>query len=187
MKELSPNKQKVLLLLLAGAALGLSYSPGRHGRILKSLSREWKNIDQRRLREEIRELYRSKLIETRTNEDGSTTLLLTNKGKARALTYKFTEMHITKQKWNGQWHMVVADIPEKLGKTKTRQTRDALRRKLLQLGFYPLQETVWVIPWPCEQEIEFIVEYFGLRKYVRYGILSYIDNDLHLRKIYDLI
>lgn len=187
MKELSPNKQKILLLLVTGVALGFAYTPRSQGKLLKGLTKGWKHIDQHRVREEIRELYRSQLIETRTNEDGSTTLFLTKKGKARALTYHFAEMRIPKDKWDGQWRMVIADIPEKLGKRKTKKMRDALRHKLLQLGFYPLQETVWVIPWPCEEEVEFLIEYFDLRRYVRFGLLSYIDNDLRLRKAYDLL
>lgn len=186
MKELSPNKQKILLLLLTGIALGFAYTPKSQGKLLRGLTRGWKQIDQRSVKEEIRELYRSNLIETRANEDGSTTLLLTDKGRVKALTYHFAEMRIPTNRWDGQWRVVIADIPEKLGKTKTRQLRDALRRKLLSVGFYPLQETVWVIPWSCEKEIEFLIEYFGLRRYVRFGILSRIDNDSHLRKIYRL-
>ena len=42
MKKLSPTKQKILLLLFAGVALGFSYMPNRQGKIMKSFSKEWK-------------------------------------------------------------------------------------------------------------------------------------------------
>ncbi|MBI2577505.1 MAG: hypothetical protein HYV77_01530 [Candidatus Wildermuthbacteria bacterium] len=186
MKELSPNKQKILLLLFTGIALGFSYSPNRQGKIIKAFSKEWKRIDQKKVSKEIAELYRSKLIKTKENPDGSITLFLTDKGKMKALNYRYKDMKISKQKWDGQWRMVIADVPEQLGHAKTRYARDALRSKLLKFGFYPLQKSVWIAPWECEQEIEFIIEYLGLREYTRYGTLSKIDNDLHLRKIFSL-
>ena len=148
---------------------------------MKSFSKEWKKIEQRRINEEIRELYKSKLVEAQQNKDGSTTLVLTDKGKMRALTYHFASIEIPKAQWDGLWRVVIFDIPEKL-----RHGRDVLRQKLCELGFYELQKSVFTFPYPCEQEVEFVIEYFGLKKYVRYGVLSHIDNDLHLRKIFHL-
>jgi len=54
------------------------------------------------------------------------------------------------------------------------------------LGFYELQKSVWIFPYECKNEIDFIVEFFGLRKYVRFGILESINNELHLKKIFNL-
>jgi len=34
--------------------------------------------------------------------------------------------------------------------------------------------------------MNFIVDFFGLEKYVNYGVLESIDNDAQLRKIFDL-
>jgi len=86
-----------------------------------------------------------------------------------------------KEKWDGQWRMVIFDIPEDL-----RKARDALRSKLKELGFCELQKSVFVFPYECKDEIDFIVEFFGVREYVRYGILRSIDNDPHLRRIFHL-
>ena len=99
----------------------------------------------------------------------------------RALTYRFEEMRIEGRTWDGKWRLVVFDIPEKL-----RKGRDALRAKIKELGFYELQKSVFVFPYECRDEIDFIVEFFGLRKYVRYGVLEFIDNELHLKEIFDL-
>ena len=41
-------------------------------------------------------------------------------------------------------------------------------------------------PYECRKEIRFIIKFFRMEKYVRYGVLSMIDNDLDLRKIFKL-
>ncbi len=178
---MSATKEKILLLLLAGTSLGFTHQPYRQWKILNQTVRAWKNIDKKELRKEIKNLYKSKMISQKTNNDGSFTIFLTDKGKAKALTYHFQEMVIKKDNWDGKWRIVVFDIPERL-----RKGRDALRLKIKELGFYELQKSVFVFPYECKDEIDFVVEFFNLRKYVRFGILEKIDNDIHLRKIFNL-
>jgi len=178
---MSTVKQKILLLLLSGIAFGYSYTPQRQWRILKGLAQEWRRINEKQLRIEINNLYKSKVIEKKENPDGSYAISLTEKGKLKALTYHFQKMKIETEKWDGKWRLVVFDIPEKIKKG-----RDALREKLKQLGFYELQKSVFVFPYKCKDEIDFIIEFFQLRKYVRFGVLESIDNELHLKKIFNL-
>lgn len=179
---MKPIKEKILLILSSGLALGFTYSPNKQYKILKFAAKEWQKINERELNKEIRELYNSRLVKARENPDGSFTYVLTKKGKLKALTYQFQDMEINKSKWDGKWRVVIFDIPEKLKKS-----RDVLRWKLKQLEFYELQKSVFVFPYQCQDEIDFIIEFFNLRKYVRYGTLESIDNDLHLRKIFKLI
>jgi len=178
---MSDLKQKVLLLLFGGIAFGYSYTPNRQWRILKEVAQAWKEINEKKLRKEIKELYRSKLVTKKENPDGSYAVVLTEKGKLRVLTYHFKKMRIENKKWDGKWRMVVFDIPE-----KKRKGRDALRGELKKIGFYELQKSVFVFPYECQDEIDFVIEFFDLRKYVRFGILKSIDNELHLKKIFKL-
>lgn len=175
------TKQKILLLLLGGIAFGYSYTGQRQWKVIKEVSREWKRINREKLKKEIRNLYRSKMIKSKENPDGSYTIVLTNKGKLKALTYHFEKMKIEGGKWDGKWRMVVFDIPERI-----RAGRAALREKIRKLGFYELQKSVWIFPHECKDEIDFIVEFFGLRKYVRFCVLESIDNELHLKKIFNI-
>ena len=175
------TRGKILLLLMAGVALGFAYSLNRQRKILREFEKEWKKIDQVQLKRTIQDLYRSKLVEIKENKDGSCTYILTEKGKQRALTYRVEDMQIPKQKWDGKWRIVSFDIPEKL-----RTGRDALRNKLQDLGFYKLQKSVLVYPYECKNEIEFLVEFWDIRKYVRYGVLETIDNELHLKSHFKL-
>ena len=166
-EPLSPTKQKILLLLLSGLAIGLTYSPRKHLKIIKYLSKEWKNIEEKTLNQEIRKLYQSKLVDIQENSDGTLALKLTEKGKLKTLVYNFDKMKINPGAWDKKWRIIVFDIPEKL-----RRGRDVLREKLKSLGFYELQKSVLVFPYECRNEIEFLVEFFNLRKYVRYGVLE---------------
>lgn len=181
-KEMSATKQKILLLLLAGVAFGLTYTPQRQWRIIKEFSNEWKWIDKKKLHNAISQLYQSKLLKKNENSDGSTTLTLTHKGKLKTLTFHFQKMILEKKDWDGKWRMVIFDIPEKI-----RNGRDALREKLQKLGFYELQKSVFVFPYECEDEIEFIIEFFNLKRFVRFGVLNSIDNALHLKQHFRLI
>jgi len=178
---MAETKQKILLLLFGGLAFGYSITPTRQWKVLKEISTAWKKIDKKELNKEIRNLYNSKSIKKKENSDGSYTIILTEKGRLKALTYYFEKMNIEAKNWDGKWRLVIFDIPEKL-----KCGRDALRRKIKDLGFYEFQKSVWIYPYKCKDEIDFIIEFFGLRKYVRFGVLESVDNEIHLKKIFHL-
>ena len=179
---MKPLSQKILLILFTGATLSLCYTPRQYWRTIKIAGKEWKNINKKELQYEIRKLYQSKFVKKENNKDGSITMILTDKGKFKALTYHFENMAIDKKNWDGKWRLLVFDIPEKI-----RWGRNALRKKIKELGLYELQKSVFVFPYDCKNEIDFIVEFFGIRRYVRFGILETIDNEGHLKKIFNLI
>ncbi|KPJ54926.1 hypothetical protein AMJ47_02545 [Parcubacteria bacterium DG_72] len=178
---MSAVQKKILILLFRGLEFGYSYTPQRQWRVLKNLAKDWKRIDKEELRKEIKNLYRSKAIKKQENENGSVTIILTEKGKVKALNYHFENMVIKKGKWDKKWRVVMFDIPEKISKG-----RKVLREKLKKLGFCELQKSVWIFPYECKNEIDFIIEFFNLRKYVRFAILDYVDNEFHLKKIFKL-
>ncbi|MEK7117894.1 MAG: hypothetical protein AAB861_03935 [Patescibacteria group bacterium] len=180
--RLGPNQQKALLLLFAGVGLGLARTPTQYFRVLEGVAGEWKKINKQALERAIYALYRSKLIRERENPDGSLTMVLTDKGKKKALTFNIDNMEIKKPKvWDKKWRMVVFDIPE-----KKRAARDVLRETLKRLGFYEFQKSVLVHPYPCQDEIDYIIEYFDIRPWVRIVTAVSLDNELHLRKIFNL-
>ncbi|MBI4118656.1 MAG: hypothetical protein HY452_00115 [Parcubacteria group bacterium] len=180
--RLGPNQQKVLLLIASGVGLSLAKSPKQYFRVLKETGREWQKINGRALTDAIRSLYKSKLIRERENPDGSLTIVLTDKGKKKAITFNIDNMEIKKPKvWDKKWRMVLFDIPEKY-----KPIREALRKTLKHLGFYEYQKSVLIHPYPCQDEINFVVEYFNIRSHVRIVMAIGLDNELHLRKIFNL-
>lgn len=112
---------------------------------------------------------------------GKVIINLTEKGKKRKLSYDLEEIKVPQPSvWDGKWRLVIFDIPEKY-----RDGRSALRNKLIQMGFLQFQKSVWVYPFPCENEIDFVCEYFSLARYVNLLVAS-IDNDKHLRQCFSV-
>ena len=98
------------------------------------------------------------------------------------LKYDIDHLEIKKPKqWDRQWRIVAFDIPEKY-----RRARWELNFRLRDLGFYPLQKSLFVFPYECRREIEFVAEYFFIRKYVTYIIAQTVDGEEHLKRIYHL-
>ena len=176
-------QKKILLFLMGGLALGLSGSPSRYFRILKVIGKEWKAIEQDSLRRAIRSLYRSRLITCKENVDGTVTLVLTKAGRGKILIYKLDEIVIKKPpKWDGKWRLVTFDIPEHL-----KAARDTLRSRLRQIGMIELQKSVFIHPYPCDDEVDFLIEFYDLRPYVRLVLAESLDNELHFKSKFKLL
>jgi len=180
--RIGPVAHKILLLLSTGIALGLSGRPDYYFRILRSASKEWKKINQRSLREAVKKLYKSDLVDYRENDDDTIMLLSNENGGKRLLEYNLDKLVIKKPKrWDGHWRIVIFDIPE-----SKKQARDALVFKLKQLGLYQLQKSVYVYPYNCEDEIDFIAEVFEIKSHVRFLIANYLDIALDLKQEFKL-
>lgn len=181
-RRLGAVQQKILLLLLGGFALACTRSPGRQWRIIRAVYENWKEIDKGTAERAIASLYESRLVEGTNNADGTTTLVLNEKGKKRALTYQANNMRVPRpETWDKKWRVVIFDIPE-----DEREARDSLRHHLTHIGFYKLQQSVAVYPFDCRNEIDFLVELHNIRPYVRFLISEYIDNEMHLKKFFNL-
>ncbi len=181
-RGLGTTQQKILLALAAGFLLALSRSPRSPFRILSAARRQWSNINKRALRNSIRKLYEAKLITTKDNADGSVTMTLSQSGRQKVLAYKLDDMKIAPPRsWDKKWRVVLFDIPEKRHKA-----RDALRHHLRQLGCHELQKSVLVHPFECRNEVDYLVEFFQLRPFVRFITAESIDNELHLKQKWHL-
>lgn len=181
-QRLGETQRKILLLLLGGLALGLSGSPGRYFQILKSIEKEWREINRQSLKRAIKSLYESKLIKEGGNIDGTVTLVLSDKGKQKALTYDLGRMEIKKPKqWDQKWRVILFDIPE-----TRKKIREILRFHLKKLRFYEFQKSVFIHPYDCKNEIDYLIEFYNIRKFVRFIVAESIDNELHLKKHFGL-
>jgi DNA-binding transcriptional regulator PaaX len=170
----------VLLLLGSGAVLSAAILfPGLG--VLYREYKKWQNFEKRRLRETVRRLHQQKLVKV-TEKDGQLLVELTEKGKTRAQSFRIDEMKIKKlTKWDGLWRVVIFDIPE-----KKRLARDILRDKLKQLGFYKLQKSVFVHPFPCRDEIEFIKEVYEISPDVIFLEAESLDKGGTLRSHFNI-
>ncbi len=181
--KLGKNMQKILFLLSCSVAIGVSGSKTKAFFVIKRIPKELEKIDKRCLSAAIANLYRSKLIDFQEREDGTQILTLTENGKRKILAFNFEKLKFKKQNsWDGYWRIIIFDIPEKFKKE-----RNALSQKLKFAGACPLQKSVFVYPYDCKNELDFLIEFFNLRRYVRFILAKEIDNELHLKKIFNLI
>lgn len=172
--------KKVLLLLATGAFLTtLMICPG-----MAYVGKEflkWKKFNKKRLRETVNRLKDQKMV-TFTEKDEQTIIEITEKGRKRALKYKLDDLLIKKpKKWNGMWHIVIFDIPE-----KKKLAREVLRTKLKELDFYRLQKSVFVHPYPCRDEIDFIKEIYEVSPYINLIVAKSIDQEEKLKDYFNL-
>lgn len=178
----SERKQKLLLLLESGVAFGLTRSFNKQKRIIKNLPKEWRSLERRYLYRYLDEFYHERLIDYKEKADGSITMVLTEKGRRQVLRYHIETIEIKRPKrWDGIWRVVFFDVPE-----KRRKIRDALRHKLQELGFYEWQKSVFVFPFPCFDELNFVIEFFEARPYVRLAEMTKVTNDAELKLHFDL-
>ena len=180
--KIGPVMQKVLLLVEGGLILGLTKRPDKYFKVVKKISKEWQKINERSLRTAIQKLYQSKLIDFKEKSDGTVSMTLTNNGKKKIIQFNLDSIEIKKPKlWDRLWRLVIFDIPE-----EERRGRNALAAKLKELGFYPLQKSVFIHPYECKNEVDFIVELFNLRPYVRLFTIKETDIELDLRSKFNL-
>ena len=66
------------------------------------------------------------------------------------------------KKWDGKWRVILFDIPEEYSKA-----RRALSLKLRELGCYHYQNSVFIYPHDCSEEIRFIKEFFGVGGFIK--------------------
>ncbi|TSC94382.1 MAG: phenylacetic acid degradation operon negative regulatory protein [Parcubacteria group bacterium Licking1014_1] len=141
----------------------------------------WKNFSKEEIKESINGLKKSKLITKKKEYDGSVIVLLTEKGKLRALNIRFKLLNYKKEIWDKKWRMVAFDIPN-----THRKRRDAIRYRLRIAGFYELQESIFIYPYDCESEIRDFITLFKLEKYIRFALLDFIDGEDYLIKLFKL-
>lgn len=182
-EKIGPNQKKIIKFLLGGADLSIAGSLQSDFGIIKSMSDEWSKIKEYSLKRAIRSLYQSRLVKVMENDNGSMTLVLTEDGKKKALTYNMDTMTVKKpKKWDGKWRLVLFDIPE-----KRKKEREVLRSLLKQLGFVKYQESAFIIPYECKNEIDYVVEFFNLRPYVRFLEVASFDDDIAIKRGFGLI
>ena len=108
---------------------------------------------------------------------------LTDHGKKAAGRFQIDNLEIRKpKKWDKKWRLVIFDIAH-----LKRIKRELFRGKLKELDFYPLQKSVWVYPYKCNDEIELLRDFFGLsKKEVCLIVADFIENSGFLRKVFKL-
>jgi DNA-binding transcriptional regulator PaaX len=178
--------KNILRILGAGIAIPMVFLFPGSGLLIKEFLKNNKiNKNYLDFRRMLRQAKNKRLVEV-VQKNGKDLLQITSLGKEELLRYDIDDLHIVKESktWDGLWRVVIFDIPE-----KHKQARVALSYKLKEIGFYRFQKSIFVFPFDCSNEIDFIKEFFKVGKFV--VVLKVVTfgeyYDLILKKYFDLL
>lgn len=125
----------------------------------------------------IKKLFDNKIIYLFGEE-----IRLTTKGRELLGMMDAEEIEIfRKTEWDGLWHIVCYDVPE-----YKKAARDRLRLKLHDAGFKFIQDSLWVFPYECKEEIALISQNLGIAPFVAYLNTDYLPQQDRLIRHFNL-
>ena len=177
-KPRSEIAKDILLWSAAGVSLALSGGAPVPTLLWKSKRKH----PRKKFLDTFTRLQRAGLIETHI-QNNHVYIALSPEGKKRAGRLQIDALEITRPlKWDGKWRVLIFDIGE-LRKVH----REAFRGKLRHIGFQMLQKSVWIFPFPCQDEVEVLRDFFQLsRKEARLITAENIGDDAEMRRIFSL-
>ncbi len=141
----------------------------------------WEKFNKSRVRQYVGQLEKQDLIK-RSIKDHQRCYFLTDKGRRFVLKQDINKLQLNKsKKWDGRWRIVIFDIPE-----KKKAARDALRRKFTSLGMFQLQKSVFVYPFDCKKEIDFVSDYFEVANDILYLEARVHEVEKQLKEFFNL-
>ncbi|MFH1744631.1 MAG: hypothetical protein ABH881_00485 [bacterium] len=164
------------------AAIAASNAVGAFRFLLKDENYvSWKKFNQSSARQYIGRLEKRKLIK-RKMRGGRSEMILTKKGREELLKYDVDKIQLKKDnRWDGKWRVVIFDIPE-----DKKQARDALRSKFKHLGMLQLQKSVFIYPFDCKKEIDFVSDFFEVGDDILYLEAEIKDIGSKLKKFFNV-
>ena len=179
------SKDILKFLGMGGILIAAVIAPNAVGTfkfILKDENKiSWKKFNKSRINETLKRLIRRGLIKTHLRNK-KIEYMLTINGKQEILKFDFEELKLKSEKnWDGWWRIIIFDIPE-----HKKAARDALRRKFLKLGMHQLQKSVFIYPFNCKKEIDFISAFYGVFDETLYLKAKVADIGDKLKGIFDL-
>jgi len=175
------NTKEILTILASGAIIALSFVIPVAPMALAPFVLDGTEYKGWRLRESVKRLHKQKLVDV-IYKDGEPIVKITEEGRMRALRYKLYEMEVKRPKvWDRKWRMVIFDIPEKY-----KRMREIFRQHLKLMEFYQLQKSVWVHPFPCFDEIEFLRQIYRVGVDVTYVVAERIEGAEGLKERFGL-
>ena len=177
-----PSAKDILKILAGVGTIGAIFVFPGAAPALGSLFLGQKQYGRWQTKQVISQLGNRKYAEIEYLNDGRVKVKITKAGLTRALTYELDGMRLNiPKKWDRKWRVIIFDIPKKYNRV-----RDLFRMRLKQLGLWKLQESVYVSPYPCFNEVEFLRELYGVSFTVQYLLVEKLEDDLYLRDHFEL-
>lgn len=173
-EKIDPRVKDVLKLLATGIILTTTILfPGiaAFGPLIREEQRrrerkEWEQFNIWRLRYLIKRLQKQKVVEVVDD-----VVKITEKGRKKLLKFDLDEMELLR-KTDGKWRLIIYDIAN-LKKSQRNLFRSVLKR----LRCLQLQESVYLTPFVCDSEIEYLRQLFSISNEVQILKVSGIENE----------
>lgn len=140
-------------------------------------------LDERARERELKRCLKYALRERLITEHYQHGITISKKGHKRLAQRDYDNLIIDKTKaWDGNWRLVLFDIPAIHNKNRAQFTK-----KLRLLGFQPLQQSIWIIPYACKPEVHFVANALNIAKYITYIKTAHIDHEDSLKDRFSLV
>jgi len=136
-----------------------------------ALQNEWAKFNTWRLRQVVKRIQNSKLVEI-VDESGLSIVKITQKGKEKLLRYDIEKMSLDETRSDGHWRLVIYDV-----KTKKRRNSEMFRKSIARLKMLKLQKSVYLTPFPCENEIEYLRQIYEIGNEVLILKVKNLENE----------
>lgn len=146
----------------------------------KQEANEWKKFNTWRLNYALKRLHKQKLVEISQTNNGYQ-VNITDKGKSRLLKYDLDSIQLANTRWDGKWRIIIYDVTE-----SKKESRSLFRNMLKKLHFLQLQKSVYLTPYKCKDEIEYIRQVCNIGEEVVVLTISGLENEQVYKEYFGL-
>lgn len=141
---------------------------------------EWKKYNTWRLRQLLKRLKNQKMVEIIESESGPI-VKISDRGKRKLLQYNLEDLQLIHKKWDHKWRIIAYDVDE-----SKKSFRKSFQVVLKKLKFLQLQQSVYLTPFPCEDEIEFLRQIHGIGSEVAILTITGLENEQVYKEYFGL-
>lgn len=186
--RIDPRVKDILVLLAGGTFLVASLIMPSLPLILKPFldekrkqdENEWKKFNTWRLKQILKRMHQQKLVEI-TEKDGVPVVSISENGRRKLLKFNLEEIVLKDKKWDGKWRIIIYDIY-----TSKRWERELFRRTLKKLNFFKLQRSVYLTPYKCYEEIEYLRQVCNIGEEVIVLAVSGLENEAAYKQYFGI-
>ena len=153
--------------------IGAAPSPRALGRIFREFKMEDTKKNRKWIKRRLYALHEQKYVDVRDEYYS-----LSEVGRRLVEENRLWSLSIPRsKKWDGEWHVVVFDIPKQRS-----HARIPFVRMLQNLGFVYYQRSIWIHAFPCEDEVREISLFHDILPFVSFIRATHLDGSHVLRK-----
>jgi DNA-binding transcriptional regulator PaaX len=167
--ESSINTKEVLKIIgVTGLLISSIYFPGLPAAVYQ-IQKYFKNANKKRVKQILKRLEKQELIKIEEHHN-TIKIAVTERGRQKLLQFDLDDLRIKNKKHDGKLRIIMFDIPE-----YKKLNRDYFREKLVQIGCVWMQDSVYINPFKCNDELDFLCQYFDVSNHVTMFLADKIE------------